>query len=94
MDYASVIVVRHELAKVSERLQKQQHTLYLLVQRLDKALEEEEEDSAPSPRSPSYSPLGSPCPSNNDVICLSDNEEQEPRTTERYVLFFLLSLIA
>ena len=93
MDYASVIVVRHELAKVSERLQKQQHTLDL-VQRLDKALEEEEEDSAPSPRSPSYSPLGSPCPSNNDVICLSDNEEQEPRTTEPYVLFFLLSLIA
>ena len=51
MDYASVIVVRHELAKVSERLQKQQHTLDLLVQRLDKALEEEEEEgSAPSPR--------------------------------------------
>ena len=56
---------------------------------MDKALKEDDpNDSTPySPRSPSYSPPGSPGPSNHDVICLSD-EEEEPNTAERYVLFF------
>ena len=97
MNSTSMDALKNMLAAVSRKLRKQQRTLDLVVERLEKALEEEDDDSdrgsTPySPRSPSRSPPGSPGPSSKmqDVICLSD---EEPETAERYVFFFFLSLL-
>ena len=96
MNSTSMDALKNMLATVSRKIRKQQRMLDLIVERLEKALEEEvdsDRGSTPySPRSPSRSPQGTPGPSSKmqDVICLSD---EEPETAERYVFFFFLSLL-